>query len=588
MGVFANAQAKLKAAFHQFRYSLSFVDALPQLTLLGLGVGLLTGLIIIAFRLAIEVPLGVVLPGGPDDFESLDPTVRSLLLGSGLFLTYLLLLLAGRQARQVSVSHVLDRLHNFQGNLPWRNWVVQFFGGILCIVSGQSVGREGPAVHLGAGVASRLSQTLRLPHNSRYTLLACGAAAAISASFDTPMAGVIFAMEVIVMEYTIVGFVPVILASVTGAAMSRWVFGEEAPLVASTDAIASLLELPFLVFAGLMLACLAAVFIRIHVHTLALARWPLWLRFSLVATATIALAWFVPEVMGLGYDTLNQAAAGELALQTLLVVAGAKLLLTPFVVGLGVPGGLIGPSLVIGACVGGALGVFAGWLYESPVAAPEFYVIIGMTGMMAAVLNAPLAALVAVLELSNNPHMIFPSMLVIVLASVGTRSVFKLEGIFIEQLQAQGKAMNFTPAQQALERTSVMSACNRSLVYANRLLDYEQAKQLLQATPQWVVLDFKENSTRDKVALKAADLAAYLEQAPVEVLSLTEKVDLLAIAARRLTLSPIHETATLWEALQAIRANNAEGLFLARAGNPLVTAIFGIVTEEDIKNYYRV
>ncbi len=579
---------KLKSAFHQFRYSISYVDALPQLTVLGFLVGLLTGLIIALFRLMIDLPLGQILPSGPESFESLAPQTRALFIGGGLIVSYGILRLAGRQARQVSVSHVLDRLHNYQGHMPTRNWLVQFFAGIACIVSGQSVGREGPAIHLGAGAAARLSRVLRLPHNSRYTLIACGVAAAIAASFDTPMAGVIFAMEVIVMEYTIIGFVPVILASVTGTAISRWVFGETTPLISSTNAMESLLELPFMVFTGLVLACTAAAFIRIHIHALKLTTTtPLWLRFMIAGGLSVVVAWYVPQVMGLGYDTLNQAAAGSLALKTLLVVAAAKLILSPLVVGLGVPGGIIGPTLVAGACLGGVLGYVAQWLYSTPTAEPGFYVILGMTGMMAAILNAPLAALMAVLELSYNPHMIFPSMLVIVIACVGTRFLFKLDGIFLEQLKAQGKALSFTPAEQSLKRTGIGNVMNTTLVYANRLLDYEQAKVLLVSKPEWIVLDFKEKSTRDKIALKAADLASYLADAPVEVLSLAENLDLLAIPARRLTLSPIHETATLWEALEAIRNANAEGLYVARLNNPLAAQIRGVITEDDVKNYYQ-
>ncbi len=588
MSFFSSLQQRGKTAFHQFRYSLSYVDALPQLTLLGLMVGLVTGVTIVVFRLLIESPLALILPNGADDFESLPPMERGMFIAAGLAITYGILLLAGKNARQISVSHVLDRLHNHQGHMPWRNWWVQFLGGAICIISGQSVGREGPAIHLGAGAASRLSRMMRLPHNSRYTLLACGVAAAIAASFDTPMAGVIFAMEVIVMEYTIIGFVPVILASVTGTVVSQLVFDSATPLVTSDNTLKSLLELPFMVFAGLTLACLASAFIRINILACSWGHRPLWLRFSLAGALTFTVAWFVPEVMGLGYDTLNQAAAGSLALKTLVIVAAAKLLTSAIVVGLGVPGGIIGPTLVMGACVGGVLGYTAEWLYSTPTADPGFYVILGMTGMMAAVLNAPLAALVAVLELSYNPHMIFPSMLVIVIACVGTRTLFKLDGIFLEQLKASGKFVQFTPAQQSLKRTGIGNAMKTQLVYANRFLDYERAKTLLLSKPEWVVLDFKEESTRDKVALKAADLATYLSEAPVEILSLEDNIDLLGIPARRLTLSPIHETATLWEALEVIRRSNFEGLYIARLSNPLTASILGIVTEEDIKNYYQI
>lgn len=126
------------------------------------------------------------------------------------------------------------------------------------------------------------------------------------------------------------------------------------------------------------------------------------------------------------------------------------------------------------------------------------------------------------------------------------------------------------------------------LMYAHRRVDYEQAKLLLVNKPEWIVVDFKEKGTRDKIALNPADLAAYLDDAPVEVLSLAEDIDLLAIPARRLILSPIHETANLWEALEALRSTNAEALYVARIHNPLTASIRGIITEQAINNYYQV
>lgn len=579
---------KLKTAFDQFRYSISYVDALPQLTFLGLLVGLGTGLIIIAFRLCIEIPLSIFLPGGVDDFEHLPQEIRVLLIVGGTAILYFLLKAAGKHG-QVGVVHVLNRLHNHQGHMPSRNWFAQFLCGVISIISGQSIGREGPAVHLGAGAASRINRWLRLPNNSRFTLIGCGVAAAISASFDTPLAGVIFAMEVILMEYTIVGFVPVILASVTGAAVSRAVFEDSTPLLSDhLGRMQSLLELPYLVGVGLLLACMAACFITINLRFIRLGHWPLSLRLLISAILTSVAAWYIPEVMGLGYDTLNAAVAGELSARTLLIVAVAKLTLTAAVVGLGIPGGVIGPTLVIGACIGGCLGIVAQHLYTIPTFDPSFYVIIGMTGMMAAVLNAPMAALVAVLELSYNPHMIFPSMLVIVIACVGTRHLFKFEGLFLEQLRNSGKPLEFRPAEQALKKTGIANVMATRLVYSHRRVDYETAKKLLVNKPEWIVLDFKEESTRDKVALNPADLAFYLENAPVEVLSLAEEVDLLAIPGRRLVLSPIHETASLWEALEAIRSTQAEALYVARLNNPLMAAVRGIITEQSINNYYQV
>lgn len=576
------SKTRLIRALNNFRLSLAYIEALPQLTLLGLGIGLITGLIIVLFRFLIEAPLSLMLPSGPESFEALTPASRTIMIFVGAAAIGLLLHIAGRQKSDVSVGHVLDRLHNYQGQLPFSNWIVQFVGAIICLISGQSVGREGPAAHLGAGAASQVGKWLRLPNNSLHTLIGCGVAAAISASFNIPMAGVIFAMEVIVLEYTVVGFVPVILASVMGTAVSQAMLGKVSFVVSNTDTN-SLIELPFMLLIGFCLSLCAALYIRLNITALKFSHLPIVVRMLIAALITSGVAVYVPEIMGLGYDTVNLSITGQLALTSLILIAVAKLFVTPFVIGLGIPGGLIGPLLVIGACVGGAIGVVLNTVVPGLNASTGFYVILGMTGMMAATLNAPLASLVAVLELSYNPHMIFPAMLVIVVACVTTRQLFKLEGIFIEQLNHTGRTLDFGPAKQALRRVGVRSLMERNWVSSPSIVDYEEAKKLLTSNPVWIIIE--KNEVRH--ALQAADLARYLEDAPVEVLSLEQPINLLDIPGRRLPLKPIHETASLDEALHALKTTQADALYVSRTGSPVTGVVQGIITTADIQNYYQ-
>lgn len=523
-----------------------------------------------------------MLPAGAESFEALTPTSRVIMIFSGAAAIGLLLHIAGKQKSEVSVGHVLDRLHNYQGQLPLSNWVVQFIGAVICLVSGQSVGREGPAAHLGAGVASQAGKWLRLPNNSLHTLIGCGVAAAISASFNIPMAGVIFAMEVIALEYTVVGFVPVILASVMGTAVSQAVLGKVNFVVSNTDTI-SLIEMPFMLLIGFCLSLCAALYIRLNITALKFNHLPIIVRMLLAASITSAVAIYVPEIMGLGYDTVNLCMTGHLALVSLLLIAMAKLIITPIAIGLGIPGGLIGPLLVIGACIGGAIGVVINTIAPALDTSIGFYVILGMTGMMAATLNAPLASLVAVLELSYNPHMIFPAMLVIVVACVITRQLFKLEGIFIEQLNHTGRTLDFGPAKQALRRVGVRSLMERNWISSPETVDYEEAKKLLTGNPVWIIIETDEI----KHALQAADLAHYLENAPVEVLSLEQSIKLMDIPGRRLPLKPIHETASLDEALRALKTSQADALYVSRAGSPVTGVVQGVITMTAIQNYYQ-
>ncbi len=221
-----------------------------------------------------------------------------------------------------------------------------------------------------------------MPNNSLRILIACGTAGSIAAAFNTPLAGVIFAMEVIIAEYTVVGFIPVILAAVSAATVSHFLSGGGAVFVIPPLHLQSLLELPYIILLGLCCGAAVALFIRIIKLSARLSHWPVALRFALAGIFTGTLALVVPQIMGVGYDTLNLALQGELALKALLVIAGCKLIATAFSCGMGLPVGLIGPNLLIGACMGGALGMVGAMIQPELASDPTLYIIIGMGAAM--------------------------------------------------------------------------------------------------------------------------------------------------------------------------------------------------------------
>lgn len=578
-------------ATDNFRHQLAYIDALPQLTLLGLVSGLLAALVIVALRLLIEVPLTWALPGGPENFEGLAPYWYFLLPVCGGFGIGLCMQALDKRHHAVSVGHVLQRLHNYQGRLPLINICVQFTGAVLCLLSGQSVGREGPAVHLGAGVASQLGQWLKLPNNSLRTLVGCGVAAAIAASFNTPMAGVIFAMEVVLMEYTITGFIPIILASVTGAVITRIVFGPESALPVADIQLLSLMELPYVALAGVVIAICASLYIHLILIFNRLKQYPITLRLSAAGLITGCIAFFVPQVMGLGYDTIAAAINGEFGLMLLLLIIGGKLVATCASVGLGMPGGLIGPSLVIGAGIGGAMGLLGNLMFPGDAANMGFYVLLGMAAMMGAVLNAPLAALMAILELTYNPNIIFPSMLIIVVSCVATRQLAHRDGIFVALLEANGNAINAGPAQQILSRVGVRSVMNTAFLTCNQHINYDEAHRLLSEQPLWLVV---EELGKTKYLLRASDLANYLEwvnnpeQPNEKILGLEEAIDLARLPGQRYQLLPIHQGANLYEAQLLLQQKTAEAIYVERTPGPLHSPVMGIITRDTINNYYQI
>lgn len=564
-----------------FRHRLAHIDALPQLTLLGIISGLLAALIILLFRFSIDLPLSLYADGGT--FETMPASWRFGLVLGGAFIIGLILHFIDSGSRRLSVAHVLDRLHQHEGKLPFKNIVVQFVGGVLTHVSGQSMGREGPAVHLGAGMASQLGQWLKLPNNSLRTLVGCGVASAISASFDTPIAGVIFAMEVVLLEYTITGFIPVMLASVTGAALAQAAFGNSLSFSHIDAELNSLWELPYIALCGFFIAVAAGLYSRLHLWGVGLKNIPIMIKVMVAGLVTALLTLQLPQVMGDGYDTIMQTATGQLSIGFLLLLVGAKILSSGLASGAGMPGGIIGPCLVIGACLGAALGEVGALLSPLDQNNTELYVLLGMTAMMAAVLNAPLAALLAVLELSHSPGIILPAMLMISTACIFTRQWFAREGIFLAQLRQLGTPIDSSPQQQILSRVGVRSVMIGRIKPCPAKLQIAQAEALLRSKPLWLIF----SSEAQTLVMAAADLSRHLEEIEQQADEITKEqlIDLLDIPAKRLNSQLIDQGSNLNQAQNLLRLVEVEVLIVSRQQKNQQQAI-GIITADTINNYY--
>ena len=572
-----------------FRRQLANVDALPQLCVLGLVSGVITGAVMVAFRLLLEAGAVLYMPEGePEAFEGLSPWLRALLPIVAVTLIGLLLYRQRSAARKLGVSHVIERLTYHQGRFPLRNWLNQWWVGVVSVLGGLSAGREGPAIHLGAAASSGLGLKLRLPNNSLRVLVACGTAAGISASFNTPIAGVIFAMEVVMMEYTLMSFMPVILASTMGALVAQVMYGNEPAFRIPEVALGSLMNLPWIVVIGLVIGLMAGLFIHIS-RSQRLQTLPLWLRLGVVGVGTGVLAWWFPEIQGIGYDSVAAALNNQLAINVLLALMVAKLLITAITVAGGVPIGIIGPVLVAGAATGALGGMLGGWLWPEKAADPGIYAMLGMAAMMGAVLQAPLAALMALLELTHTPNIMLPGMLVVVVACLTSRQLTGCEGFFISSVR-YGLHPLQQPLMQALSRVSVPAVMERQLVRTERMVTLNQARRLLEANPMWLVI---ERSSEDKpvLGLKAAELARWLlehdKALDGEVPPEDELIDLLEIPGQRLEMAPIGLQATLSEAFLKLQDSALGALYVVHGYRPKQQRISGIITRGAIERYYH-
>ncbi|GGO69120.1 chloride channel protein [Bowmanella pacifica] len=439
------------------RQELAHPRTSVQLCLLGIVGGVCAATVIILFRLTIELLQGLYLQQG-DNFTTMDAVDRFILPIIGAVLILLFAFITGFKHYRMGIPYVIHRVKHRYGHIPLRTSINQFFGGVIALASGFSVGREGPSVHLGAAGSSFLGQWLKLPYNSIRILAGCGIAAGISASFNTPFAAVIFVMEVVLREYKIHIFIPVMLAAACGSVLTRLVFGDGSELALLNFGQFSNWFYLYLIPVGILLGAMATLF---NNQLMNMIRWfrPLNMasRLLLAGLLTGMVGYLLPQAMGSGMSSIQFVVSSPDNLLLLFAILAAKFLLTLIALGLGVPGGVIGPVIGMGVLSGAIMLLPLGWFVEDTSAYTGTFALLGMAGLLSAVLHAPLAALSAAMELSLSPEIILPAMLVIVPAYVTSTQLFKNRSIFIRQLDYQKLSYTTSSIREHLQKTGVMA-----------------------------------------------------------------------------------------------------------------------------------
>ena len=345
---------------------------------------------------------------------------------------------------------------------------------------GASVGREGPIVHLGATLGSYVARRLHLGPSLSRTLLGCGVAAAIAAAFNAPIAGVFFALEVVVGHYGLGAFSPVVLASVTGTIVTRIHIGDFPAFELPGQEVASFWELPAFVLLGVVSAGGAILFMRAVALVAACherLRTPPWLRPALAGLATGAIALRVPEVLGVGYEATDRALRAEYALETLIVIAVAKGLATALCLGSRFGGGIFSPSLVLGAMLGGVFGLVAAAVAPGLGSGAGVYAVLGMGAVAASVLGAPISTVIMVFELTHDYGVTFALMVSVAVASLLTQQLFG-HSYFTRQLAERGISVTGHRELGLLRSTRVCDVMRPGAVVAPPNAGLEELKRL--------------------------------------------------------------------------------------------------------------
>ena len=414
------------------------------LSVLAVFVGLLAGGGVIAIRELIDFVQGLFLGGTSENLISTiltlpwwqilsTPTIGGLMVG--LFIYYCI---PGQKPQSVAKVIEASALHG--GRMSFRVGIGAAIASSISIGVGGSVGREGPAIHLGATFGAWFAKTLHLTRSSSRALLGCGAAAAVAASFNAPIAGALFAHEVIVGHFAMSAFTPIVIASVVGTIVSRIYFGDVPAFDIAEQSLASFWEFPAVVGLGISGGIVAIIFMRSAMKTEDLMNsipGPQWLNPAVGGFLIGLIALIFPHVLGVGYDATDLALKIQLPLYLMLSLVFVKILATSICIGSGFGGGVFTPSLMIGAMLGGSYGMIVTGIFPELSSGPGAYTIIGMGAVSAAVLGAPISTTLIVFELTDDYPLTIAVMVGVVVSNVVARQ-FLGKSFFSWQLERAG------------------------------------------------------------------------------------------------------------------------------------------------------
>lgn len=346
--------------------------------------------------------------------------------------------------RGSGIPAVMYAVSNLGGRVPRRLAFWRPLASVLSIGSGASLGTEGPVVQLSASVSSILAQALRLNDERRRTLVAVAAAGGIAATFNTPIAGVLFAVEVILGEFQARFFSSIVIGAVTATAVSRSILGDVPAFPVPDYGLASPAELPLYLVLGFVAAVASVAFTRSFVgseNVFNRLRLPPLLRPAFGGLIVGLLALAVPQVLGRGYETIGLLLQGGAAPTGMLLVwLAAKLLASGASFGSWGAGGIFAPVLFIGSAVGAAFGQGMQDLWPALGIAPGAFALVGMAAVLSGVTAAPMSSIVMVFELSGSYDLILPLLLAAVISTL-VSDVFRQESIYHVMLSRRGQTL---------------------------------------------------------------------------------------------------------------------------------------------------
>lgn len=345
-----------------------------------------------------------------------------------------------REAKGHGVPEVMEAVALESGIIRKRIVLIKSLASAICIGTGGSVGREGPIVQIGSAIGSTIGQVLNVSADRIRTLVGCGAAAGIAATFNAPIAGSMFALEIILGDFGLATFSPIVISSVVATAVSRHFLGDAPAFIVPAYELVSAWEFPLYVVMGVFCAIVAVSFTILLYRSEDMfdaLKFPPYLKAALGGLLLGAMGLLFPHVLGVGYGAINLSLLQELSLWTMLLLVVSKILATSITIGSGGSGGIFAPSLFMGAMAGGFFGGVVHDLFPATTGSPGAYSIVGMGAVVGATTHGPLSAILILFEMTGDYKIILPLMIACIVSSMAAGHLFK-ESIYTLKLARRG------------------------------------------------------------------------------------------------------------------------------------------------------
>jgi len=382
----------------------------------------------------------------------------------GAFVVGLIIYFFSKEAKGHGVPEVMEAIAIRNGVIRARVVVSKVVASALTIGSGGSVGREGPIIQTGSAIGSVMGQLFKLSKRRMETLVGCGAAAGITAAFNTPIAGAMFAAEILLGDFAVSQLSPIVISSVTATAVSRALYGNYPAFLVPKYELVHWLELIPYALLGLISGAVAILFIKtlyFFEDKFDAIKIPDFYKTTVGALILGSIGIFFPQILGIGYEAITQALYGEMAVWLLFSLIFLKILASSLTLGSGSSGGIFAPSLFMGAMTGGFFGSITHQLFPTITAGPGAYALVAMSAVVASTTHAPITAILIIFEMTGDYTIILPLMIATIIGLITTR--FQKDSIYTLKLKKRGINIHQGKEINVLKSMIVKDVMRRSI-----------------------------------------------------------------------------------------------------------------------------